>query len=124
MGLIVTAEDDELFPSTGSVVVESMLAVFVAAPLFVGVMLTVIAAISLLASVPMSKLKTPLFVVIVPCDESADRSCNDAGNGSLTFTLSATCGPRLVTKIVKVTLLPMKIAFVEAIFFTTRSANG
>jgi len=86
-----------LFVRSGSLVGEATLAVLFNVPLAGAVTVTVTLLTAPLASVPKDQFTTPLLFKPLPL---ADTNVTPAGKESVTTTLVAADGPKLVTEIV------------------------
>ena len=86
-----------LFVRSGSLVGEATLAVLFNVPLAGAVTVTVTLLTAPLASVPNDQFTVPLLLTPLPL---ADANVTPAGNVSVTTTLLAADGPKLVTEIV------------------------
>src|SRR5437667_9775372 len=101
-----TDTDTLLFAPTGSDVAEETVEVLVHAPPVRVVAVMVVAAVAPLFSVPRTKEITPLLLAQVPWLVVAETKVSPAGKASVTTTVLAAFGPRLVAVIAQVRLLP------------------
>src|SRR5437667_12820871 len=94
--MVATAED-ELLAELGSVALEETETELVSLPSTRGCKVTLMVAVWLLEMVPRLQVMVPPEKVQAPWDGTAETKPEFAGKGSLTTTLGAAVGPRLVT---------------------------
>ena len=99
-GTTVVLAEAVLFVVLKSITLDVTLAVFVKVPSPVAVAVIVTVAVPLLATVPRVPVTKPLVCVKPPCVVAADTNVKPLGNKSVTTTLLAGDGPRLVTMMV------------------------
>jgi hypothetical protein len=122
--LMLTIAEAELSAPTGSAVEELTDATFVREPLAVATTWMPIVAVAPLASEPSAQLTTlPLFVH-VPWLELAPTKLNPDGNASVTVTLFAVFGPRLVIVRLNTTLPLTLVDAGKVVSPIARSADG